>query len=42
MKPLETGHKIAKAKPLFQKIGKDEKQLDEMLAKVREKTAKPA
>jgi methionyl-tRNA synthetase len=39
LKPLETGHKIAKAKPLFQKIDADEKQLDAMLAAVREKTA---
>jgi methionyl-tRNA synthetase len=37
--PLEAGHKIAKAKPLFQKIEADEEQLDEMLAKVREKMA---
>ena len=35
--PLETEHKIAKAKPLFWKIDADEKQLDEMLMKVREK-----
>jgi methionyl-tRNA synthetase len=42
LKPLEAGHKIAKPKPLFQKIDADEKQLDEMLAAVREKTAKPA
>ena len=38
--PLEAGHKIAKAKPLFRKIDADEKQLDEMLMKVREKMAK--
>jgi methionyl-tRNA synthetase len=37
--PLEAGHKIAKAKPLFRKIDADEKQLDEMLMKVREKMA---
>jgi methionyl-tRNA synthetase len=42
LKPLEAGHKIAKAKPLFQKIDADEKKLDEMLAAVREKTAKNA
>ena len=41
-KPLEAGHKIVKAKPLFQKIDADEKQLDEMLAAVREKKGKPA
>jgi methionyl-tRNA synthetase len=40
LKPLEAGHKIGKAKPLFQKIDADEKKLDEMLAAVREKTAK--
>jgi methionyl-tRNA synthetase len=40
--PLEVGHKIAKAKPLFQKINADEKQLDEMLMKVREKMASVA
>jgi methionyl-tRNA synthetase len=37
--PLEVGHKIAKAKPLFQKIDADEEQLDKMLLKVREKMA---
>jgi methionyl-tRNA synthetase len=42
LKPLEAGHKIAKPKPLFQKIDANEAQLDEMLAAVREKTAKPA
>ena len=42
LKPLDVGHKIAKAKPLFQKIDADETKLDEMLAAVREKTAKPA
>jgi methionyl-tRNA synthetase len=35
--PLEAEHKIAKAKPLFQKIDANEKQLDEKLMKVREK-----
>jgi methionyl-tRNA synthetase len=42
LKPLEAGHKIAKAKPLFNKIDADEKKLDEMLAQVREKMAKNA
>jgi methionyl-tRNA synthetase len=37
--PLEAEHKIAKAKPLFRKIDADEKQLDYMLMKVREKMA---
>ena len=37
LKPLEPGHKIAKAKPLFQKIEADEKVLDGMLQQVREK-----
>jgi methionyl-tRNA synthetase len=35
LKPLEAGHKIGKAKPLFRKVDADEKELDEMLAKVR-------
>ncbi len=39
LKPLEAGHKIFKATPLFQKIDADEKKLDEMLATVREKMA---
>ena len=39
LKPLESGHKISKSKPLFSKIDADEKQLDEKLAKIREKTA---
>jgi len=42
VKPLEAGHKIAKIKPLFQKIDADEKKLDEMLTAVRAKIAKPA
>jgi len=42
LKPLEAGHKIAKAKPLFRKIDADEKKLDEMLTKVREKMSKSA
>jgi methionyl-tRNA synthetase len=39
LKPLEAGHKIAKAKPLFRKIDADEAKLDEMLAAVRQKNA---
>ncbi len=39
LKPLESGHKISKSKPLFSKIDADERQLDEMLAKVRERAA---
>jgi len=37
VEPLEAGHKIAKSKPLFRKIDADEKELDEMLVKIREK-----
>lgn len=37
--PLEAGHKIAKASPLFRKIDATAEQLDEMLMKVREKMA---
>jgi methionyl-tRNA synthetase len=33
--PLQAGHKIAKAKPLFKKIDADEAKLDEMVAKIR-------
>mgnify|MGYP000046418268 CR=1 FL=1 len=40
--PLEAGHRINKATPLFKKIDADEKQLDEMLAQARAKTAKTA
>jgi len=40
LQPLSADHKIAEAKPLFQKIEADEKQLDEMLEKTREKLAK--
>jgi methionyl-tRNA synthetase len=40
LKPLESGHLITKSKPLFSKIDADEKQLDEMLSKIREKAAK--
>jgi methionyl-tRNA synthetase len=39
---IETGHKISKARPLFKKIDADEKELDEILAKVREGAAKTA
>ena len=39
LQPLQAGHKIAKAKPLFRKIDADEKKLDEMLAAVRQKKA---
>jgi methionyl-tRNA synthetase len=38
LKPLEAGHKITKAKPLFRKIDADEKKLDEKLAAVRQKS----
>jgi len=37
--PLQAGHKIAKAKPLFKKIDADEAKLDEMLAAARQKKA---
>ena len=39
LKPLEAGHKIAKAKPLFRKVEADGEKLDAMLAAVREKKA---
>jgi methionyl-tRNA synthetase len=39
LKPLEAGHKIGKAKPLFRKIDADEEKLDKMLAAVRQKKA---
>ncbi|MCW4044194.1 MAG: methionine--tRNA ligase [Candidatus Bathyarchaeota archaeon] len=39
LEPLEEGHKIAKASPLFRKIDSTAEQLDELLAKVREKMA---
>ncbi len=38
--PLEAGHKIAQAKPLFKKIDVDAEKLDEMLMAIREKAAK--
>jgi methionyl-tRNA synthetase len=41
LKPLEAGHKINKATPLFSKIDADEKKLDDMLAQVRAKMVKP-
>jgi methionyl-tRNA synthetase len=37
LKPLQPQHKIAKAKPLFQKIEADGQELDERLEKVRNK-----
>jgi len=39
LKPLPANHKIAKAKPLFQKIEANGQELDEMLEKVRESPA---
>ncbi|MDI6805516.1 MAG: methionine--tRNA ligase [Candidatus Bathyarchaeia archaeon] len=40
LKPLTAKHKIAEAKPLFKKIEVSEKQLDELLTKVRENLKK--
>jgi methionyl-tRNA synthetase len=40
VKPLPANHKIAKAKPLFQKIEANEQELEKMLEKVRESSAK--
>jgi methionyl-tRNA synthetase len=40
LKPLSAGHRIAKAKPLFQKIEAKGQELDEKLGKVREKLAR--
>jgi methionyl-tRNA synthetase len=40
LKPLPANHKIAQAKPLFQKIEANEQELEEMLEKVRETSAK--
>jgi len=37
LNPLPANHKISKPKPLFRKIDADEKELDEMLAKARER-----
>jgi methionyl-tRNA synthetase len=42
LKPLPANHKIAKAKPLFQKIEANEQELEKMLEKVRESLAKTA
>jgi len=42
LKPLPAKHKIAKAKPLFQKIEATEQELDERLEKIRETLAKTA
>jgi len=41
LKPLPAKHKIAKAKPLFQKIEASEQQLNERLDKVRDSLTKP-
>ncbi len=38
--PLEPGHKIAKAEPLFKKIDLDADKLDNMLQKIREEKGK--
>ncbi len=38
--PVEAGHKIQKPQPLFKKIDANDDQLDEQLAKVREKLGK--
>ncbi|MGB9778408.1 MAG: methionine--tRNA ligase [Candidatus Bathyarchaeales archaeon] len=40
LNPLPPKHKIGEAKPLFKKIEVSEKELDELLAKVREKLKK--
>jgi methionyl-tRNA synthetase len=40
LEPLPANHKIAKAKPLFQKIEANEQELEKMLEKVRENPAK--
>jgi methionyl-tRNA synthetase len=39
LKPLESGHKTAKATPLFQKIESDPAKLEEKLSQIREKAA---
>ena len=39
LKPLPPKHKIAKSKPLFTKIEADEKKLEGILSKIREKTS---
>lgn len=40
LKPLPPNHRISKPKPLFQKIDKNEEELDRLLEKVRQKLAK--
>jgi methionyl-tRNA synthetase len=40
VKPLPANHKIAKAKPLFQKIEANKQELERMLEKVRESPEK--
>jgi len=42
LKPLPANYKIAKARPLFQKIDASEQELDKMLEKIRESLAKTA
>jgi methionyl-tRNA synthetase len=39
-KPLPANHRIAKSKPLFKKIDENVQEMDEMLARAREKLAK--
>lgn len=40
LKPLQAGHKIGEAKPLFRKVEASSEKLGEMLEKVREKLSK--
>lgn len=40
LKPLPPNHRISKPKPLFQKVDKNEEELDRLLENVREKLAK--
>jgi len=40
LKPLQAGHKIVKAKPLFRKIEEKAQELDEKLDKIKENSAK--
>ncbi len=42
LKPLPANHKIAKAKPLFQKVEENEQELDERLEKLRKNLVKTA
>jgi methionyl-tRNA synthetase len=42
LKPLPANHKIGKAKPLFQKIDANERELDEKLERIRKSLAKTA